>query len=157
MMKNDDAKREAYMLKRLRYLEEQNKKLVLENRIAKETICNMLNDDTISVSTQGFAVPEITNVIFEDGKTIMKFSDGSKKVVKALDKDDFRKDTGVLLCVLKRIFDRKSYYSIFDWIDKGIDVDEIRKDKKKINAERKKRKDERKKRKENKNKKKKGN
>ena len=53
----------------------------------------------------------ITKVIFNDPATIVFWSDGKKTVVKCQTGDIYSKETGLALCVMKRVYGNKSRFN----------------------------------------------
>ena len=52
--------------------------------------------------------PSIVKVIFNGPATIVKWSDGTKTVVKCQEGDEYSKQTGLLMCVFKKAFGAKN-------------------------------------------------
>ena len=52
--------------------------------------------------------PSIDKVIFNGPATIVKWSDGTKTVVKCQEGDEYSKQTGLLMCVFKKAFGAKN-------------------------------------------------
>ena len=61
-----------------------------------------------------YGVPEIKKVIFNDPATIILWEDGTKTVVKAQDKDQFDKEKGLAMAIVKKALGNEGrYYEIF--------------------------------------------
>ena len=63
-------------------------------------------------------IPEIENVIFNPPATVVLWSDGTKTVVKCGDMDLYSRETGLAMCIAKKIYGNKgSYFNEFKkWI-----------------------------------------
>lgn len=64
-------------------------------------------EHTPNVSLPGSYIPNIIEVIFNNPATIVYWSDGSKTVVKACDKDTFDKETGLAMAIAKKALSYK--------------------------------------------------
>lgn len=61
-----------------------------------------------------YGIPEIKKVIFNDPATIILWEDGTKTVVKAQDKDQFDKEKGLAMAIVKKaLCNEGRYYEIF--------------------------------------------
>ena len=61
-----------------------------------------------------YGVPEIKKVIFNDPATIILWEDGTKTVVKAQNKDQFDKEKGLAMTIVKKALGNEGrYYEIF--------------------------------------------
>ena len=61
-----------------------------------------------------YGVPAIKKVIFNDPATIILWEDGTKTVVKAQDKDQFDKEKGLAMAIVKKALGNEGrYYEIF--------------------------------------------
>ena len=63
--------------------------------------------ETTNVSLPGSYIPNIIEVIFNNPATIVYWSDGTKTVVKACDKDTFDKETGLAMAIAKKTLSYK--------------------------------------------------
>jgi len=63
-------------------------------------------------------IPEIENVIFNPPATVVFWSDGTKTVVKCGDMDLYSRETGLAMCIAKKVYGNKgSYFNEFKkWI-----------------------------------------
>ena len=61
-----------------------------------------------------YGVPGIKKVIFNDPATIVLWTDGTKTVVKSQDKDQFDKEKGLAMAIVKKALGNEGrYYEIF--------------------------------------------
>lgn len=65
---------------------------------------------------------EIEKIIYNDPATIVIFKDGEKVVVKAHD-EDFDKEKGVAMAIIKRMYSRSEFVKI---VENGFDMKEIK-------------------------------
>ena len=56
-------------------------------------------------------LPEIKNVKFNGPATIVFWADGTKTVVKCQDGDDYSKEVGLAMCIVKKVFGNTSKYN----------------------------------------------
>ena len=56
-------------------------------------------------------LPEIKNVKFNGPATIIFWADGTKTVVKCQDGDDYSKEVGLAMCIVKKVFGNTSKYN----------------------------------------------
>jgi len=83
-----------------------------------------VDDDKVSVSFKNYhdycnkklkntfgRLPKIESVIFNNPATIIIWGDDSKTVVKIQDGDEFSKEHGLAMCMIKKIFDNKGNYN----------------------------------------------
>ena len=56
-------------------------------------------------------LPEIKNVKFNSPATIVFWADGTKTVVKCQDGDDYSKEVGLAMCIVKKVFGNTSKYN----------------------------------------------
>ena len=56
-------------------------------------------------------LPEIKNVKFNGPATIVFWADGTKTVVKCQDGDDYSKEIGLAMCIVKKVFGNTSKYN----------------------------------------------
>ena len=70
-------------------------------------------------------VPDIKNVIFNDPRTIIVWSDGTKTFVRASENDVYDPEKGMALAIAKKAMENK--YSYYDEIRKWIAKDTERK------------------------------
>ena len=56
-------------------------------------------------------LPEIKNVKFDGPATIVFWADGTKTVVKCQDGDDYSKEVGLAMCIVKKVFGNTSKYN----------------------------------------------
>ena len=56
-------------------------------------------------------LPEIKNVKFNGPATIVFWEDGTKTVVKCQDGDDYSKEIGLAMCIVKKVFGNTSKYN----------------------------------------------
>ena len=69
-------------------------------------------------------LPEIKNVKFNGPATIVFWEDGTKTVVKCQDGDDYSKEVGLAMCVVKKVFGNTSKYNdIFKKWCPSYDID----------------------------------
>lgn len=59
-------------------------------------------------------MPELSDVMFRDPATIAWFDDGTKTVSVAGHGDKYDKETGLAICMIKRILGNKEYRAIMD-------------------------------------------
>ena len=73
------------------------------------------DDVSIELSKAAFyGVPPFKKVIFNDPATIILWEDGTKTVVKAQDKDQFDKEKGLAMAIVKKALGNEGrYYEIF--------------------------------------------
>ena len=66
-----------------------------------------------------YGVPEIKKVIFNNPASIILWEDGTKAVVKAQDKDQFDKEKGLAMAIVKKALGNEGrYYEIFKkWLN----------------------------------------
>lgn len=67
-------------------------------------------------------LPEIKRVIYHKPATVIVWKDGTKSVVKCDEVDEYSKEVGYLLCVLKKILPNKAFYNILEtfYTNKGV-------------------------------------
>ena len=100
-----------------------------DSPIAKNVINIDINDlcpeHTLIARTKAafYWVPEIKKVIFNDPATIVLWEDGTKTVVKAQDKDQFDKEKGLAMAIVKKALGNEGrYYEIFKkWLKEDGD------------------------------------
>jgi len=65
--------------------------------------------------------PQIVDVIFSGPATVVKWSDGTKTIVKCGEDDTFDKEKGIAFAIAKKYFGNADgyYKNIRKWIDKG--------------------------------------
>ena len=83
-----------------------------DSPIAKDAV----NIDTLIARSKAvfYGVPAIKKVIFNDPATIILWEDGTKTVVKAQDKDQFDKEKGLAMAIVKKALGNEGrYYEIF--------------------------------------------
>lgn len=69
-------------------------------------------------------LPEIKNVKFNGPATIVFWADGTKTVVKCQDGDDYSKEVGLAMCIVKKVFGNTSKYNdIFKKWCPSYDID----------------------------------
>lgn len=56
-------------------------------------------------------MPEIKNVIFNDPATVIYWKDGTKSVVKVQNCDEYSKEVGFAMCIIKKICGNKGNYN----------------------------------------------
>lgn len=59
-------------------------------------------------------LPEIKRVIYHKPATVIVWKDGSKSVVKCDEVDEYNKEIGYLLCILKKILPSKIFYDLLE-------------------------------------------
>ena len=64
-----------------------------------------------SASKPANYLPEIKNVKFNGPATIVFWADGTKTVVKCQDGDDYSKEVGLAMCIVKKVFGNTSKYN----------------------------------------------
>ena len=77
---------------------------------------NVTNIDMLIARSKAafYGVPETKKVIFNDPATIILWEDGTKTVVKAQDKDQFDKEKGLAMAIVKKALGNEGrYYEIF--------------------------------------------
>ena len=69
-------------------------------------------------------LPEIKNVKFNGPATIVFWEDGTKTIVKCQDGDDYSKEVGLAMCIVKKVFGNTSKYNdIFKKWCPSYDID----------------------------------
>lgn len=67
----------------------------------------------------------ITKVIYSNPATIVFWSDGTKTVSKCSGGDTYSKETGLSICIMKRLVGATELRKIFiDWLPEKVDADE---------------------------------
>ena len=61
-----------------------------------------------------FSIPKVERVLFRDPATIVWFSDGTKSVAICGHDDTYDRETGVAICLCKRILGNKEYRELMD-------------------------------------------
>lgn len=56
---------------------------------------------------------EISSVTFNDPATIVFWKDGTKTVTKCRKGDTFNKETGLAMCIIRRLCNNRNYNSVF--------------------------------------------
>ena len=56
-------------------------------------------------------LPKIENVIFNNPATIVIWADKTKTVVRCQDMDEFNKEHGLAMCMIKKLYDNKGNYN----------------------------------------------
>ena len=77
----------------------------------------------------------ITKVIYSNPVTVVFFSDGTKTTSRCQPGDTYNKETGLSICVLKKLLSGDQVASLFDtWVteDKILDLKTIREKKKEV-------------------------
>ena len=57
---------------------------------------------------------EITKVTFSDPATIVFWSDGTKTVTKCSHGDTFNKETGLAMCIIRKLCGNRNYNKVFE-------------------------------------------
>ena len=60
----------------------------------------------------------IDDVIFNDPATIIKWSDGTKTVVKCAKEDTYSKSAGLGLCIMKKLYGENFHSELNYWLNK---------------------------------------
>ena len=60
----------------------------------------------------------IEDVIFNDPATIVKWSDGTKTVVKCAKEDTYSKSAGLGLCIMKKLYGNNFHSELNYWLNK---------------------------------------
>ena len=72
----------------------------------------------------------IKKVLYNDPATIVFWSDGTKTVSKCVGGDVYNKETGLTICILKKLIGTKHVNNLFeDWIPKCVDSNDKSADK----------------------------
>lgn len=95
------------------------KLIIPSNRYTMMFNCINKNDSTTEHSTlipksspkPANYLPEIKNVKFNGPATIVFWADGTKTVVKCQDGDDYSKEVGLAMCIVKKVFGNTSKYN----------------------------------------------
>ncbi len=56
---------------------------------------------------------EIDNVVFNNPATIVFWKDGTKTVTKCQNGDEFNKETGLAMCIVRKLCNNKNYNKVF--------------------------------------------
>ena len=57
---------------------------------------------------------EIDKVVFSDPATIVFWKDGTKTVTKCSEGDTFNKETGLAMCIIRKLCNNKHYNHVFE-------------------------------------------
>lgn len=86
-------------------------KLIPENRREVMDIEKALYSRNYEDVTKLGTLPLIKNVYFNPPATVVLWNDGTKTVVKCQDGDTYSKETGLALCIAKKVMGNKGNYN----------------------------------------------
>ena len=81
------------------------------------------------LSVEPFKEVAISKVIYSNPATIVMWDDGTKTVAKCASEDIYSKETGLSICILKKVMGATTVHNIFkDWIveDNFVALSDIR-------------------------------
>lgn len=68
----------------------------------------------VSISQNIDLEKEIKNVVFNDPATIVFWKDGTKTVTKCHAGDTFNKETGLAMCIIRKLCNNKHFNNVFE-------------------------------------------
>lgn len=77
-------------------------------------IAQKLPKDTAVEVIKGLPDKEIDHVVFNDPATIVFWKDGTKTVTKCHAGDTFNKETGLAMCIIRKLTKNKHYNNVFE-------------------------------------------
>lgn len=100
-----------------------NRKIVIRGDC--NTFVRLINCDE-SYRFDDLFIPEIKKVIYNPPATVIIWSDNTKTVVKCQEEDVYDKQTGFMLCVIKKIFGNKFNDILRKWVFETADNEDVR-------------------------------
>ena len=95
---------------------------MIDNRVFTYEQVKDIYDRTITLSNKEklFDKEQIKDVIFKNPATIVLWKDGTKTVVKCQDGDVYNPETGLAMCIIKKMCGNKGNYNdVFnEWLPK---------------------------------------
>ena len=95
---------------------------MIDNRVFTYEQVKDIYDRTITLSNKEklFDKEQIKDVIFNNPATIVLWKDGTKTVVKCQDGDVYNPETGLAMCIIKKMCGNKGNYNdVFnEWLPK---------------------------------------
>ncbi len=80
-------------------------------RLLAEEICNNWKNYLIIREENTAHLPEIERVIFNEPATIVLWKDKTKTVVMCQPEDTYSKETGLALCIVKKLYGNSGKYN----------------------------------------------
>lgn len=78
-------------------------------------ICDIMDDTNQAKKAQNIDLEkEIDKVVFNDPATIVFWKDGTKTVTKCCKGDAFNKETGLAMCIIRKLCNNKHYNNVFE-------------------------------------------
>lgn len=87
--------------------------------VFREIISDIIDDIAeeeaeVSISQNIDLEKEIENVVFNDPATIVFWKDGTKTVTKCHAGDTFNKETGLAMCIIRKLCNNKHFNNVFE-------------------------------------------
>lgn len=101
----------------------ESKRITIEGN--EKTRISLIDRDLKSSSSVVF-IPEIEKVIYNPPATVIIWSDNTKTVVKCQEEDIYDKQTGFMLCVMKKVFGNKFNDILRKWVFETADNENVR-------------------------------
>ncbi len=100
----------------------ENKKMKIDEKLTLEDIVDEIWDDIKeeynlkenNISRNIDLNKEIEKVVFSDPATIVFWKDGTKTVTKCVTGDTFNKETGLAMCIIRKLCNNKHFNNVFE-------------------------------------------